>query len=744
MRIRHKNKRSAKCRTAHFGARMRRFATRGWIISAGALLAVFPCLALPPGVLYSTTVPYSVPYGTGTELLTALPNISVVTTDAPGNSYVAGSIYANGLASTPGVVQPAYAGGACPDEFGIPVNACPDAFIAKFDPNGMLLFLTYLGGTGSDIPYFLALDNAGNIYVAGQTNSTDFPLAGAPWRPVLSDEGTFVAKLSGNGKTLIWSTVLNGALLQLSIAPDGTIYYLAQTTATASGQVSTTVALTELNHYGQFVATVNVPSGTGAVAVGADGSVYIGGLTATGSDVTPTAGAWRTTYNGGTDGFVAQVSASLSGFTWLTLAGGSEMDSEADDNVSLIQPAPDGTLWIAGYTNESDFPVLPGAWQSSPRGSFLVHLSADGSNALAATYLPAGPSTIALDGSGNVIFSALDGSGFPATPGAPWPCAQLVAGSPGGFAQGFFGKIDAAGQLLLWGTWNGPSVPGGPAAVNADGDAIVAGSDNQGDVILSAVTTVPGPPALVESCIAPSGYPFLSGPLAAGELISIYGAGFGPEQGVTAQASGNTIGTELGGVQVLIEGAPAPLIYVSSAQINLVTPYLLNGRNTAHIQIVTASAASNEVVLGVQAAAPEIFVTQESDDISTAAILNQDNTVNSQGNPAHVGDTVAMFASGVGQTNPPGVDGEIPQAAGGTPVLPIMVQLMSAGTASPSATVTYAGNAPGLVSGVTQVNFQVPSVNRVGAGPSYPAWIVLYAGETPSGPVAEGPVIWFE
>ena len=428
---------------------MGRFATRALILSA-LLLAALPCLGQPPGVLYSTTVPYS-PQSTSSGLEPTLPSVSAITT-ASGNSYVAGAVYANGLPSTPGAVQPAYTFGVCADFFEDPMFTCPDAFIARFDSNGMLQFLTYLGGTGKDVPNFLGVDALGNIYVAGQTDSTDFPLAGTPWRPVLTSEGIFVAKLSGNGKTLIWSTVLNGTLLQLSIAPNGTVYYLAQITVESDGRVTVTVALTKLTESGQFISTTNLPSETQALAIGTDGSVYIGGLTAIGSDVTPTPGAWQTTYNGGWDGFVAQMSPSLSGFTWLTFVGGSETDPEADDNVTLIQPAPDGSLWITGDTNESDFPVLPGAWQaqSSPGSGFLVHVSADGSKALAATYLPAALSTLALDGAGNVIFSALDGSGFHATPGTPWPCMQAVAGPPGGFDTGFFGKIDAAGQHHLF------------------------------------------------------------------------------------------------------------------------------------------------------------------------------------------------------------------------------------------------------------------------------------------------------
>ena len=118
---------------------------------------------------------------------------------------------------------------------------------------------------------------------------------------------------------------------------------------------------------------------------------------------------------------------------------------------------------------------------------------------------------------------------------------------------------------------------------------------------MTAMTTVPGPRRLVETCIAQAAYPYIaSGPLAAGEILSIYGAGFGPQQGVAAQPSGNTIGTELAGVQVLIDNTPAPLLYVSSNADQSGCPLFVGRAQTeAHIRIVAANATSNEVVLGV-------------------------------------------------------------------------------------------------------------------------------------------------
>jgi len=189
-----------------------------------ALLAI-PCLAQPPGIVYSTTVPYS--GMTDNDGFSIYPNypgpgVSLVVTDASGNSYVAGAIASTGLPTTPGVYQTQYAGGTC--GYGEFSGPCPSVFIAKFNSTGALVFLTYLGGTYSSIPYGLAVDESGNIYVGVQAGVA------------------YVAKLSADGTGLGWVTFLSSGILpQLAIAPDGSLYCLTE------------AALTKLNQSGQIV-----------------------------------------------------------------------------------------------------------------------------------------------------------------------------------------------------------------------------------------------------------------------------------------------------------------------------------------------------------------------------------------------------------------------------------------------------------------------------------------------------------
>jgi len=173
---------------------------------------------------------------------------------------------------------------------------------------------------------------------------------------------------------------------------------------------------------------------------------------------------------------------------------------------------------------------------------------------------------------------------------------------------------------------------------------------------------------------------------------------------------------------VSFDGVPAVLFYASINQINGVTPYELAGRTTTRMEITTGGQVVSDLALPVSPESPAIF-TLDSSGVGQGAILNQDATLNSPLDPAARGTIVALFATGAGQTNPAGVDGQIAGTTPITPVLPVGVQI-----AGVAAEVLYAGVAPGLSTGVLQVNCRVPA----SVTPGYSVSIVLTVGTASS------------
>lgn len=198
---------------------------------------------------------------------------------------------------------------------------------------------------------------------------------------------------------------------------------------------------------------------------------------------------------------------------------------------------------------------------------------------------------------------------------------------------------------------------------------------------------------------------YRTGSIAPGEIVVLFGTNFGPAQlvGLQLDAQGH-VASILADVQVLFSGLPAPLLYVSATQTAAVVPYELIGRTDASVQVVYQGVRSNALNVQVAVSAPGIF-TQTQTGTGAGAIINQDGSVNSAANPAAKGSVIAIYATGEGQTIPSGVNGKINND--GTlprPVLPISVTIDGQ-----PAEVTYAGGAPGLVSGNLQVNARVPS-----------------------------------
>ena len=197
---------------------------------------------------------------------------------------------------------------------------------------------------------------------------------------------------------------------------------------------------------------------------------------------------------------------------------------------------------------------------------------------------------------------------------------------------------------------------------------------------------------------------FLTGPVAPGELVTLFGLNIGPA------------------ASVFFDALPAWLLYQDANQINAIVPYGVYGRTSTQVQIGRNGQAIAQTALSVALAAPALFTTNSS-GTGPGAILNQDLTMNTALNPAARGSIVVLYATGAGQTDPPGVDGQVAADPLPKPTLGVSVKIGGL-----DAEILYAGAAPGLVAGVLQVNCRVPV--SVAPGSSVP--VVLTAGTFPS------------
>jgi len=230
------------------------------------------------------------------------------------------------------------------------------------------------------------------------------------------------------------------------------------------------------------------------------------------------------------------------------------------------------------------------------------------------------------------------------------------------------------------------------------------------------------------------------GAISPGELITIKGANLGPANAATfTVGSGGSLSNILGGVQVLFDTTPGTPIYVSPTQINVIVPYEIAGRVTTAVSILYSGQQSSGIQQSVVNQAPGIY-TDNSTGVGQASVLNQNFSLNGPAaglviggqnvptTPAAEGSVIAVFMTGGGQTNPAGTTGTV--TPGGTTLynIPGTVTATINGVNAP---VKFAGAAPGEVTGVIQVNLQVP----IGvSGNNLPISIVINGSTTAVGP----------
>jgi Calx-beta domain/Carboxypeptidase regulatory-like domain/Beta-propeller repeat len=416
-----------------------------------------------------------------------------ITVDASGNAYVTGDT-ASANFPTVNPIQGSLSGSQ-------------DAFVSKFNAAGSaLIYSTYLGGnTGFENGWDIAVDAAGNAFVAGRTVALDFPVTAATaFQATKSTNNTvdagFVTRLNPNG-TLGYSTYLYGpqGSSAFGIATDGAgnAYVTGRTgtgfPVTASAFSSTTFNtgfLTKLNTnasgaaslvYSTFLGQTGFAEGH-AIAADASGNAYVtGNLNSTTTNFA-SAGAFQTTYGGGTaDAFVEKFNTNLSGAAsriYSTYLGGSGQDFGGNSTASgskAIAIDPAGNAYLTGRTTSTNFPTA-NAFQASNGGNtdaFLTKLNAAGSALIYSTYLGGNGSSsdegmaVAVNVVGNAYVTGLTNS-------ANFPTASPLSTADGTTGGAFLAKFTPAGTPLVYSTRFGQTADQGlGVALDGAGNAFV-------------------------------------------------------------------------------------------------------------------------------------------------------------------------------------------------------------------------------------------------------------------------------
>ena len=407
-----------------------------------------------------------------------------IAVDSGGNAFVTGYTLSTDFPTSAGAYKTTTGGQE-------------DVFVSKLNPAGTaLLYSTYLGGAGNERGKRIALDNTGNAYVTGYTDSNNFPTSPGAFQTVLGGglADAFIAKLNANGSGLIYSTYLGGngddGGLGIRLDSGGNAYVAGYAESVNFPTTPGAYQTANAGGYDAFVAKLN-SAGTGliystflggsgfdlgfGIALDSGGNAFVTGSTDSANFPT-SPGAFQTANGGLGDGFVAKLNAVGSALVYSTYLGGN-----TNDDCLAIAVDSSGYAYVTGEAQSANFPTTAGAFQTVYLGwgyqhVFVTKMNPLGTGLVYSTYLEGliwdQGDAITVDSSGNAYIT-----GFAQSPDFPMIAGAFQTVKNTGNDEAFMSVVNPVGTGLLYSTYLGGTFgsQGGDIALDSSGNIYVAG-----------------------------------------------------------------------------------------------------------------------------------------------------------------------------------------------------------------------------------------------------------------------------
>jgi len=606
---------------------------------------------------------------------------AAIATDSSGNIYLAGNAIID-ASSSQGTI-----------------------LVLKLNPQASAyLYVRFLGGSVNDKASAIAVDSTGSAYIAGVTTSPDFPVTntinlGTP--PSSGTERSFVAKLDPNGQ-LVFSTLLGASTNSYAqaVAVNAAGQVLVSGTSVDKGFPSTAGVysvsdtsfvpyLLELDPTGSKLIFSATGIGGNALTFDSSGNIYMAGTTSsltyptTPGTYQPTFPVFQTCFAPcqamfqGPNQYVTKLDSTGTKMVFSTAVSGN--GNTANEGLAVDAA---GNVYLtglagAGYPYTVPTPTAPLApaldLLATPALPFLSKLDPNGQKLLYS--VPIGGVGVQVDSNGNAYVGGVLGQYFnydvaaslPALANVPSGCF-LPATTNGKSA--YTAQVDSSGNVLgsqfiggstlvlsgvavsgttLWMT-GATSLQDFPFSPNALASPYSMPLPLPGAYLGAVNFSASQPPAGTPQigCIVDAADLQPAGPIVPYQLLTILGSGLGPATPATATDNSTT---SLGGVSVTIGSLPAPLLYVSSNQINLAVPLVPEGPSGTVIQVTVNGVSPPPPQFPLTFANPSLFFVPGSYNSQfqefEAVALNADGSANSANNPAQLGSAISVFVNGL-------------------------------------------------------------------------------------------------